>query len=342
MPFDLEDFDLSKCAKFLPDVKSQTCQYYDSVNEKECGFCKDKDLYRCVADTKRVIPISYSSVNTFLTCHRLYYLQAIMGIRLNNAMQSSALKMGTLWDKCLQNLHGAKIDLNAVVEENEITNKDVGTVKAIYRAYKQLEIVTEPNGELQAKVDITIPFNQTWGNGYPVELLVNGFYDRKYPTYFVENKLSSKPDNYLDPYFIQSQVGVYFLADPSLEYCIMEIVRTPALKAKKDREESDEEWMERVYQDVISRPSHYFIGWNAKTRTYGKKFYRSEFDLEELKGRFTHIFREIFEARICDGWYRNDRCCGSILPGIACDMLPICRTGHMNSNYNIRTKPVVF
>jgi hypothetical protein len=189
-----------------------------------------------------------------------------------------------------------------------------------------------------------IDFGKIWTNGDPVKLLLSGFYDRKYADHFVENKLSGKPDFYLDPFFIQSQVGTYFLADPSLESCTMEIIRTPQLKQTgKNKDESPEELTERVYQDAISRPSHYFIGWNAERQTYGKKFFRGEMEIEELKNRYIHIFREIFNARIMDGFYKNLKVCGNILPGISCEMQSICRSNCIGENlFEIRAKKVAF
>jgi len=124
----------------------------------------------------------------------------------------------------------------------------------------------------------------------------------------------------------------------------MEIVRVPQLKQTgKNKDETPEELQERVYQDAISRPSFYFIGWNSTTRRYGKKYFRTEFDLEDLKSRYLHVFREIFDARITNGFYRNDRVCNNILPGISCDMLSCCRTGNMSeAAYQIRKKKIKF
>jgi spore coat polysaccharide biosynthesis protein SpsF (cytidylyltransferase family) len=124
----------------------------------------------------------------------------------------------------------------------------------------------------------------------------------------------------------------------------MEVIRTPALKsAGKNKEESAEEYQERVYQDAISRPSFYFLGYNPKTHRYGKKFYRSEFDLDEIKSRYLHVFRELYDARVMDGWYRNDRVCNNVLPGIECDMKSCCRNGNMSETvYQIRKKKIKF
>jgi hypothetical protein len=348
----LTDFDNSKCAKFTPNSDFDACMYYDKAGaEGECGFCKTEEFYRCLADTNRQIPLSYSSVQSFLTCHYLYYLQAIRGIQTKDAAKSSPLKMGTLWDSVLQKYLGGidrttgqPFDIAAIINKYEIDGKDVAKVRGLYKAYKYLDVQVEPNFDLQKKIDLKLSFDKVWGEGYPVEILITGYYDRYYPNHFIENKLSGRPDNYLDPWFIQSQVGTYFLADPSLESCTMEIARTPDLKSTgKNKEEDDESYSERVYQDIISRPSHYFLGWNGETKRYGRKFFRSEFDLEELKSRFIHIFREYWEARKFDGWFKSDRSCMNVLPGIKCDMISLCRHNNLSESiYQIRKHQTTF
>jgi hypothetical protein len=280
-------------------------------------------------------------------------MQAVRGIQTVDTAKSVPLKLGTLWDKVLQKHLGGKIynDLGEettipeVINQYQIKPMDVAKVKGLFRAYKALEIVVEPDYDLQAKIDLKIPFDKIWQVNLPVELLVTGFYDRKYATSFVENKLSGRPDMYFDSYFIQSQVGTYFLADPTLESCLMEVVTVPDLKhTGKNKEETADEFQERIYQDVIGRPSHYFKGYDSTTHKYGKRYYRSEFDLDDLKARYLHIFREIFDARITDGFYRNDKVCNNVLPGISCDMLPICRNSNKMSedNFQIRKKKTKF
>jgi hypothetical protein len=350
----LKEFDPEKCSAFDPNSTFTACKYYaEPENIVENGFCNRPELYRCLATPSKIIPLSHSSVQDFLTCHFLYYLKAIRGIQIKDTAKSSPLKMGSLMDKVLQKHLGGEIKDEAgkpttipgLIDSLQINDFDVAKVKGIFRAYKFLEIQTEPNGQLQSKISQSIKFDKSWGDGTPVELLLTGFYDRKYPNYFVEQKFTSRPETYLDTYFLQSQIGTYFLADPTLEFCIMEIIRVPALKSSgKNKEESAEEHAERIYQDAISRPSNYFIGWDSKTQKYGKKYFRTEFNLDELKSRYIHIFREIWEARLMNGWYRNDKACNNVLPGISCDMLGICRS---NNNFNdatheIRKKKIKF
>jgi hypothetical protein len=341
----LTDFTADRCPDFSPDSQFGACTYFDPAPDaRECGFCKKQDTYyRCLAHNGQ-IPLSHSSVQDFLTCHHLYYLKALRGIQTKDAAKSSPLKCGTLWDAVLQNHLGKPQDIKTIITKYEIGDRDVAKVRALYRAYKMLEIQIESGYELQAKIDLKLGFDKVWGDGYPVEVMVTGFYDRKYEKSFVENKLSGRPDNYSDPWFIESQIATYFLADPSLEYVVMEIARTPDLKSTgKFKDESPDEYSERCYQDILSRPSHYFMGYNQETHRYGRKFHREEFNLQEVKDRFIHIFREYWEARQFSGWFKNSRSCSNILPGIACDLLGVCRYNTMSEDtYQIRKRVLTF
>jgi hypothetical protein len=347
----LSEFIEERCSDFCPDFKFKFCEYYDPTsNPQECGFCKKIGRYRCIAHRGQ-IPLSHSTVQNFLTCHHLCYLQAFRGIQTRDEAKSPPLKMGALWDAVLTKHYGGinretgkPYNIPALIQKYEIGTREVAKVRSLYRAYKLLEIEIEPDYELQAKISMVIPFNKVWGDNTPVEVLVTGYYDRKYDDHFVENKLSGRPDFYTDPWFIQSQVGTYFLADPKLQSCTMEIARVPDLKSTKSyKDETDDEYAERCYQDILSRPSYYFLGYDVKTHKYGKKFFRTEFDLEELKNRYLHILREYWEARELNGWYKNDKSCMNVLPGIQCDMLDVCRYNNMSeTQYKIRERPITF
>ena len=349
----LKDFDSKRCPLFVPDMKFEACTSFDpATNPLECGFCKHNDkYYRCIAHNG-VIPLSHSMVQDFLTCHHLCYLVSLRGIQVNDPAKSPPLKMGSLWDAVIGDMYGGvdkdtgqKYDIPGLIKRLEMSPFDVAKVRGLFRAYKLLEIEVEPGGVVQKKINLKLDFGSVWGNGMPVEIMVTGYYDRWYPNgTFVENKLTGKPDYYQDPYFIQSQIGTYFLADDTLQEVVMEITRTPDLKSTKANEGEDADtYGERVYQDVIKRPSHYFIGWNPSTRRYGKKFYRKEFAIEEIRSRFIHIFREYWECRQFDGWYKNDRACAQILPGIPCGMKPLCRNNNMSESiYHIRQRPITF
>lgn len=355
MEYKLVQFDAEKCGDFEPNEKFNTCKFYDPASDsRECGFCKlSKKYYRCLADVRRGIPLSFSSINNFLTCHYYYYLKNIRGIEQRPSMISLPLKRGTLWDAVKQKHLGGidketgkPYDIAALIDKYEIPSREVAAIRALYRAYKILDMTVDEGYSLQAKVDLVFDIGKKWGESlFPVTIDGTGYYDRKYPTYFCEDKMTTRVDNYLDPLFIQSQVALYFLADPKLDYCIMEVVRFPELKSTgSHKDESDQTYGERVYEDIISRPSHYFIGYDSTKNMYGKKYFRKEFALDEVRDRFIHVFREYYEARMFDGWYKNDRVCKQVLPGIPCDMLDLCRI-HNKFNetvYKIRDRIMQF
>lgn len=318
------------CKHFNPTFNEEKpCLTY-IPNGQSCGFCGRPNRYRCIADTLN-IPLSHSSVQNYITCHRLYFLKDIMGIRMKDPFVSPAIKMGSLWDACMQKSSGQTVDIPKLIERYEMADRDVEKVKAVYKAYRTLEIRSEESPDIQSEISlcINLPDNP---------LYIRGFFDRRYPTYYEEDKFTSRPDNYLDPYFISSQNSTYFLADESLEYCVMKPVRVPDLKSTKSHDgESDEEYGERVYQDILKRPSFYFVGYNKAKKTFGKKYYRSEFDLEAVKNRYIHITREINLAKTTmneggDAFYANDKVCNSVLPGIPCGLKSICKTGCLDTN----------
>ena len=359
--------DSSKCSQFSPSFDNKECKYYAyaendkmEIKDGECGYCKRPKCYRCVADITRNIPLSHSSIGDFLTCHYLYYLKKILGIEKRPAYMSDALKAGKLWDTVKQKHLGAKVNIQEVINEYEINPIVVAKVRALFHAYKELEITVEPGYELQAKIDLSytiqipvasfIPtmtvgkealsmWDQKNTDSYTFPLNITGFYDRKYPAYFCEDKLSSKPDFYLDPYHLQSQCGTYFLADPNLEYVILEVVRFPQDNYNKRKEETPEEVYKKTYDAALSKPSTYFLGYNREKKMYGKKFYRGEFRLEDIQTRYQQVVIEIMAARWNGNFYKNDRVCNNVLPGIGCDMQECCRNNNMSEIiYRIREK----
>jgi len=359
------------CAKFSPNFKNSECSYYQyaedsNMNQKdwECGYCKFPGAYRCVADVTRPIPLSHSSSGDFLTCHYLYYLKKILGIEKRPQFLGVPLKAGKLWDSVKQRHLGEKINIKDIINEYEIDDITVAKVRAIYKAYKELEIQVHPDYQLQAKIDlkydIVVPPSSfipsvtmgkeiinLWQESskqsedertWKFPLSVTGFYDRKYSNYFCEDKLSGRPEFYLDPFFIQSQNSTYFLGDPNLEFCVMEVVQMPQQKELK-KGESPEELGVRVYGDILSRPSKYFIGFDREKRMYGKKFYRGEFNLEVIENMYKQMTIELLAARWSGNFYKNFRACNNILPGIQCEFQDVCRTGNVSeTKYKVRER----
>ena len=340
----------------------------------ECGYCKQPKSFRCVADVCRIIPLSHSSVSDFCTCHYLYYLKKILGIEIRPPFLSSALKAGTLWDATKQLHLGKKQSLRDIINKYEIDDYTVAKVKAIYSAYKYLEIEVDPGYELQAKIDMTydiiLPPSQfvpsiTVGNNHAKEVVnlwkeaatqsederrwrfplkITGFYDRKYENFFCEDKLSGSPSYYTEVYPLTSQVGTYLLADQNLEKVVMEVVLFPQQKVlketkKRTQEETPDQLYERVYNEILSRPSNYFIGFNRETKRYGKVFYKGEFPLAEVEDSYKQIIIELISARWSNNFWKNRKSCNNQY-GSRCSYLPICENQNVSdAMFTIRNKP---
>jgi hypothetical protein len=328
-------------------AKAGKCMNYLDRSEHECGLCSRPDMYRCIQDLReRPLPLSHSSVQDFLTCHHYYYLSQIRGIEMRPEAMGDPLKEGSLWNAVLDYHLSGKTTPNPslTIEDYQMSEKSVAKIKGLFRAWKDLEITIPPGSQLQKRFDHTLAVDFHWLHESTLQkqaVNVKGFYDRLYPTpshaYFIECKLTKAPDRFQDIFFISSQVGTYFLVDPSLEYVIMEIVRNPDLKVNKN--ENMEDYGKRVYEDVMTRAAHYFIGWNRENSTFGKKFLRSEFNLKEIEIRYEQIVREIYTCLEFNGFYKNDKACAAILPGIPCPYLNLCRYNMMSETvYRVKLK----
>jgi len=360
------------CLHFSPTFDNRECLYYqyaenDLMDQESgiCGFCKRPGAYRCVADVTRTIPLSHSSSGDFLICHYYYMLKKLLGIEMRPPFLPNPVKAGKLWDTIIQKHYGATVNIKQTIDEYEMDPYVVAKVRALYHAYKELELTVDPGYTLQAEInlkyDIVIPPSsflpsisigkesinlwqdkldqsedkRTWK--FPLQ--VRGFYDWKYNNCFYEDKLSGKPEWYLDPFFIQSQNSTYFMADPKLEYCIQRVVLFPQHKELKKKEETPDQMYKRVYSDVLSRPSLYFIGYDRAKKMYGRKFWRGEFDLQAAEDRYRQITIELLACRWSGNWYKNFKSCNNVLPSIPCNYQTVCKTGNVSENmYKIREK----
>jgi hypothetical protein len=115
---------------------------------------------------------------------------------------------------------------------------------------------------------------------------------------------------------------------------ILEVIRLPGLKQQSD--ESIDAFASRIKSDIIKRPSYYFIGLNRKTLRFGRKYMRSEFNLDKIKKTFQIISQDIQRAVVSDEWYENELACHS--PS-NCMYLPIHRTGAISESiYQMQDK----
>lgn len=327
------------CKRRINKPDGRCVHYIFPDSEREPGFCTLAGEYHCVDNCSAKIPrLSHSAILDWLKCRHCFYLKKIRGISMKENQCSPAVKMGSLWDVVLGKLLGVNTaeDIKAIVDLYEIGDKERVTVRSIMRAYKALGLEVEPGFEAQKRFVVTNQFVKSypWLTNDKTEFAITGIYDRVYEDHFAENKFTGKPDLYQDILFLSSQLGTYFLSDDNFEYCIMEIVRTPALKLGDD--EDVEVFGERLYKDIMKRPSWYFIGYNNMKRTYGKKFYRREFALDEVAARYGQIGYEIMDANERDAFYKNPGACH--VP-FECDMIDICRHGVMSEEiYKFKDK----
>ena len=203
---------------------------------------------------------------------------------------------------------------------------DIAQVESVYKAFAEL-VVPRKDGMVgtQQRFDLYLEAN----NANEIDVNVIGFFDRLYVDHFAENKFSSRPENYIENVFnISSQIGTYFLANPAMEYVIMEVARTPSIKLGKY--EKVDEYADRLYEDVLRRPAYYFPGYSFAKKTYGVVFYRAEFErwFDEMAARYKIIAREIVERMKNDTWYRCEQCCN--LYNAPCEFYRICENGQGN------------
>ena len=108
--------------------------------------------------------------------------------------------------------------------------------------------------------------------------------------------------------------------------------------------ETAEAMYDRIYSEILSRPSKYFITsdkvFSRERKRYGVKMYRNEFNLDAIADRYKQVVIELLSARWSNNFYRNFKSCNNILPGISCDMINICKTNAVSETmYQIRKKP---
>ena len=332
--------ELFVCKRRINDDGGHCVHFILPDDKRETGFCTLQGEYRCMDNLLVTIPkLSHTSVQDWLKCRRLFLLKNIKGILRKPSQFGPALKMGALWDVCQGKLFGAHGDAEIIetINRYEIETQEKEVVRAVIRAFRALGIVVDKeNCEIQERFTFSSKFKNlySWIKRDDFEFLITGVYDRKYPKRFVENKFSGAPDFYQDVFWLTSQIGTYFLANDAMEECTMEIVRSPALKKKED--ESPEDFGARVYKDIMDRPGWYFIGFNKKTRTYGRRFFRNEFKLDELRLRYQNIGYEIMDANERDAFYRNETMCRHPWE---CDMFDLCKSGVMSEVlYEFREK----
>jgi hypothetical protein len=306
------------CPMLTPNNGLPCKHYIRSNNTEEPGFCTQPSKFRCTEAMKKKLPsISYSRMVDFISCKEKYRLRVLKGIEARPHHLPEPLKLGRAWDAITHYLYDSDYNYNQDIEPLQLNDMQQARISALDRASQDLEIIEQTDGLIGCQHKVHIPVGQTQ---------IIGYVDLAYEDHFIEIKLSSRPDFYTRKENVVYQLCTYFMANEQWDYADVLITRIPGLKTGwgKYSEESPQEYEKRIYGDVISRPAYYFIGWDRKTRTYGVRFWRSEFDLDEIFSTYVYVLEELQDTLKRNSWYPNNLACH--VPA-ACAYLPIKRTG---------------
>jgi CRISPR/Cas system-associated exonuclease Cas4 (RecB family) len=315
------------------EVYEEICKFYRAKDEdnKECyfhlgeGICKREEFFRCpVYQMIFEGKFSHSELNTLMFCKRLYYYKYILGIEVRPEMLPSRMKIGKIIHHGIMVINRLedpvkrREEIIRMAKEYQLEGKEFVAAAGVLEMYEKLigeGKIKKEDGRFEFRFEVKKP-------GYPV---LTGVFDILYDDHFVEIKTTTNPEYYQTPHFIQSQCASYFLYSPHLKYCDMKIIRVPQLREKKDIEEGEEEFYERIRADIERRPGYYFIG--LEDGDFKKRFFRSEFDLDEVLERYAHMVRERRLSIKRKFWPKNELNC---LYPYQCLYLPICESGKVS------------
>ena len=270
----------------------QCTSYIESGIDGAAGFCSVDCAYHCTESLKHNLPIiSHTTAGNLAHCNMSVYYSLICGISPRDEMLPEAVKMGKAWDKFLDDV-ASGCDVSACHYSSGLNDDNKAKFLAITNAFADLAIHIERDGETQPERFVHL------SNG-----ILTTHADRIYKHYMVESKFTSRPENYLTIPNIAHQVGSYFLAHPDLDRVVMEVAQVPQQKLGKTEELGA--YANRIYDDIMARPGCYFRGYKAFNNTFGKTFYRSEFDLDELKRSYERQLDELRWRIDNNVWYEH-------------------------------------
>ena len=306
------------CDRFTPGTNSPCKHYIKSDIQNEAGFCNLPSKFRCIESLKKYLPtLTQSAAKMFIQCREKYKRNYIDGIRPKPATMPIPIKLGTLWDAFIGSvMNNEEFKYDDLIQEYQIHPRDVAKVFALIQAFQDLGI--------KLSDQVLIPqFKVAWNC---MDTVITGTTDGAGDFGIQEHKLSGSPDYYTHLESIHFQVGTYLLGNESWEYCDMMIARVPQLKTgsgKNDNEEP-EMFQKRIYGDILKRPAFYFIGYNREKKSYGKRFWRSEFDLDQIFEMYLMIIEDLKECINYNRFYRNELSC--YMP-TQCWYMPIRKSG---------------
>ena len=282
----------------------------------------DKDDEKYYMDT-----ISPSGYTSFCHCRQAWYFSYIKELSLRKRHLPLPIKLGAIWDSFQTSIynstHFTPKDLMDACDAYDLDDYSAAKLFALVRGWHKMGFEIDVTG---AKTQAEFHMG---GFDYPNDnFCFHGFVDVLYPTYFIENKLSGSPDRFRSPFNTYDQLGIYFLAHPACDHAIIRAVRAPQLKPKKL--EDTEAFRDRIFADILSRPSFYFMGYDRKAATFGIKFWRSEYDFNMLARDFGNVHADMTACRADNTLCYQDKLSCNV--PTQCMYLPICQTGGVNGD----------
>lgn len=306
------------CKNLIPGNGKPCRNYIRPLNHTEPGFCALSTVFRCIEAMKYKLPaISYKNAMDFIHCKLRYKHSVIDGLSVRPKHLPEPIKLGKAWGHLIQHQHDSKYDYGEKITQLQLSDIQYAKINALMRAYCDLEIQTITQGLIACQLKIHVPVGQHQ---------IIGFVDRAYIDHIAELQLSIRPEFFTKKENVSYRLGTHFMGDENWKYADVQITRVPSLKTGfgKYDNESAQEYEERLYGDILSRPAFYFLGWDRKTRKFGVRFWRGEFDLGEIFTTYVHVNQEIKETIQRESWYANNLACH--VPG-PCPFLPIKRSG---------------
>jgi len=251
--------------------------------------------------------IRRSYLNDFERCPRLFYYINEMKIVVRPEASSLAQRCGSY-------LHALVAGGEEQVYFGPHEELERKQVEVIYSCMAELDLIPY--------VEYEVYYSRQVAEGVGVE----GTLDMVDGNWMGEMKYTSKPDYYLHSFSAQAQVEFYFFIS-DLEVASILPVRQPALRYMEGKEDVDK-FLGRLKEDVLRRPSYYFPHYDPdKQPRWGLKFYRSEFDMDEVERRLRWWFKEIQKCRKYNYWPQRKQNC---LAPFECSYLPLCESGAFN------------
>ena len=287
-------------------------------------------------DNAEIYTLSPSQYTSFTHCRYAWYLSYRadcsqvwpgagvegLGIRLKDEYLPNPIKLGAIWDT-FQNAYYNKERFSPDVlmelcDRYDLDDGNTAKMFGLVRAWHKMKFTIDLEG---AEPQHEFKFKQTEFMKRPFEF--HGIMDVKFPEYIVDNKLSGCPKRFQKVFNFHDQAATYLLAHPDAKSIIIRAVQAPMLKLGKA--EDSEAFRDRIVKDIISRPSHYFLGYDREKGDFGIRFWRGEFDIEGLQKDFEHVFEDI-QACVQDrGRCYQDKL--SCYVPTQCMYLPVCETG---------------